>query len=70
MLPVEDRDSNSSVSSDSEARNAYDFMRRRRDVTGDPTSQKWNAAIRLANYASIDGSPLCVSISCEILEPS
>ncbi|KIP05169.1 hypothetical protein PHLGIDRAFT_74704, partial [Phlebiopsis gigantea 11061_1 CR5-6] len=50
----------SAGSSDSEPRNAYDFMRRRRDVTGDPTVQQWNAAIRLANYASIDGSPLCL----------
>ena len=63
MLPAGEPASNtlSSASSDSEPRNAYDFMRRRRDASGDPTSQKWNAAIRLANYASIEGSPLCVS---------
>ena len=28
---------------------------------GDPIAQKWNAAIRLANYASLDATPLCVS---------
>ena len=48
------------TSSDIESRKAYDFMRRRKDATGDPMMQKWNASIRLANYASIEASPLCV----------
>ncbi|KAI0697886.1 DNA mismatch repair protein MutS [Cytidiella melzeri] len=47
-------------SSDAEPRNVYDFMRRRKEVAGDPTTQKWNASIRLANHASIDHSPLCL----------
>ena len=45
----------------SEPRNAYEFMRRRREVGGDPTMQRWNASIRLANYASLEATPLCVS---------
>lgn len=63
ILPADDSISAafSAGSSDSEPRNAYDFMRRRRDITGDPTAQRWNAAIRLSNYASISDSPLCVS---------
>ncbi|KAI0366907.1 hypothetical protein BV20DRAFT_951195 [Pilatotrama ljubarskyi] len=44
----------------SEPRNAYDFMRRRRDVGGDPILQKWNASVRLANFASVESSPLCL----------
>ncbi|TCD61354.1 MutS protein msh5 [Steccherinum ochraceum] len=47
-------------SSDSGSRSAYDFMRRRKDVNEDPDSQRWNAAIRLANYASVETSPLCM----------
>lgn len=67
VLPVDENVFNafSSTSSDSEARNAYDFMRRRRDATGNPSIQKWNAAIRLANFASIEDSPLCVSFIFE-----
>lgn len=63
VLPMDDHNSShvSGASLDSESRNAYDFMQRRKDVTGDPHTQRWNASIRLANYASIDGSPLCVS---------
>ncbi|EKM51809.1 uncharacterized protein PHACADRAFT_262157 [Phanerochaete carnosa HHB-10118-sp] len=49
-----------SSSSEDEPRSAYDFMRRRKETTGDPNLQKWNACIRLANYASIEGSPLCL----------
>ncbi|KAI0802089.1 muts domain V-domain-containing protein [Irpex lacteus] len=50
----------SEASSESEPRNAYDFMSRRRQAAGDPTTQRWNASIRLANHASIDHSPLCL----------
>ncbi|KIJ17739.1 hypothetical protein PAXINDRAFT_175534 [Paxillus involutus ATCC 200175] len=42
-------------------RNAYDFMQKRREVTGDPTMKRWNAAIRLANFASLESAPLCLS---------
>ena len=45
--------------------NAYDFMRLRRSprVTGDPTALRWNASVRLTNFASVDSSPLCVSLT-------
>lgn len=62
QLPTDELDSNSASDqqSTSEPRNAYDFMRRRRDVTGNPISQRWNASVRLANFATVEGSPLCV----------
>ncbi|KAF5315435.1 hypothetical protein D9619_007366 [Psilocybe cf. subviscida] len=42
--------------------NAYDFMRSRREATGgDPTVKRWNASIRLANFASVEASPLCMA---------
>lgn len=49
-------------SSDSEPRNAYDFMRRRQEGNADPNTQRWNASLRLANYAAVESAPLCVSI--------
>ncbi|EMD39519.1 hypothetical protein CERSUDRAFT_111843 [Gelatoporia subvermispora B] len=60
-LPAEQLEhSSSDIDSMSEARSAYNFMRQRRDVIGDPTAQRWNASVRLANYASIDTAPLCL----------
>ncbi|EFI27157.1 mutS 5 family protein [Coprinopsis cinerea okayama7 len=53
-LTMSDPDSHSSRS-----RNAYDFMRRQGHDT-DPTAQRWNAAIRLANFTSAETSPFCV----------
>ncbi|KAJ7016657.1 DNA mismatch repair protein MutS [Mycena alexandri] len=51
-----------STSSNSDARNAYDFMRRRHQATGgDPTMKRWNASIRLSNFTSVDSSPLCIA---------
>jgi DNA mismatch repair protein MSH5 len=44
----------------SEARNAYNFMRKRRELIGDPLMRRWNALIRLSNFASVESSPLCV----------
>ncbi|CAA7258834.1 unnamed protein product [Cyclocybe aegerita] len=41
--------------------NAYDFMRSRREVTGDPTAKRWNASVRLSNFASVDSAPLCMA---------
>jgi len=35
-------------------------MRRRRDEIGDPAVKRWNASIRLSNFANIDNSSLCV----------
>ena len=34
---------------------------RRTDPVGDPSVKRWNASIRMANFASFDQSPLCVS---------
>ncbi|KAI0770485.1 DNA mismatch repair protein MutS [Fomes fomentarius] len=61
-LPIgqSDQDSVSEAASVSEPRNAYDFMRRRREIGGDPTMQKWNASVRLANFTSVEKSPLCL----------
>lgn len=50
----------------SEPRNAYEFMRRRQEVGGDPTMQRWNASIRLANHASLEATPLCVSCTSRL----
>ncbi|KAH7915490.1 DNA mismatch repair protein MutS [Hygrophoropsis aurantiaca] len=50
-------DTNSSVA----PQNAYDFMQRRREAGADPTAKRWNAAIRLANFAALESSPLCIS---------
>jgi DNA mismatch repair protein MSH5 len=42
----------------------YDFMRSRREATGgDPTIRRWNASVRLANFASVETSPLCVCVN-------
>ncbi|KAF9533174.1 DNA mismatch repair protein MutS [Crepidotus variabilis] len=41
--------------------NAYDFMRSRRQITGDPTTRRWNASIRMSNFTSVESSPLCLS---------
>ncbi|TBU56560.1 hypothetical protein BD310DRAFT_960111 [Dichomitus squalens] len=62
QLPVyqNDQDTTSELGSISEPRNAYDFMRRRRETGGDPMLQKWNASVRLANFASVENSPLCL----------
>ncbi|KAJ3837138.1 muts domain V-domain-containing protein [Lentinula raphanica] len=57
-------DLNSIPSSDdvsSTSRNAYDFMAKRRDAMRDPTTKRWNASIRLSNYASLQSSPLCMA---------
>lgn len=51
-------------STSSNARNAYDFMRRRQDTGGDPVLKRWGASIRLSNFASVDSAPLCVRAPC------
>lgn len=51
----------SDISSAIGIRNAYDFMTKRRESTGDPAMERWNAVIRLANFASLESAPLCVS---------
>ncbi|KAL1744418.1 DNA mismatch repair protein MutS [Schizophyllum fasciatum] len=65
MQYEQDAPSSDSGSGASGLRNAYDFMRNRRNADGnggDPTLKRWNASIRLANFASVDSSPL--SIAC------
>ena len=65
-LPFGDMiNSSSDLSSNSETRNAYDFMRRRQEVGADPSLKRWNASIRLSNFASVESSPLCVSLLTE-----
>jgi hypothetical protein len=59
-LPSEEHEPQSDIDTVLEPKNAYEFMRRRRDETGDPTTKRWNAAIRLSNFASAESSPLCV----------
>lgn len=63
--PPEDSSTSSlSVTSNSDVpKNAYDFMKRRQDIGADPTLKRWNASIRLANFASADSSPLCVCLT-------
>jgi hypothetical protein len=46
-------------SASGEPRNAYEFMQRRR-ITGDPTLKRWNASIRMSNFATLDTSPFAV----------
>ena len=62
VLPtdVTDDDGSSCPGSAPEPRNAYEFMNRRKRNNGDPSLQRWNASIRLANHTSVEHSPLCV----------
>ena len=43
-----------------EPRSAYEFMQRRRNPDGDPTLRRWNASIRMSNFATLDTSPFAV----------
>ncbi|KAF9013228.1 muts domain V-domain-containing protein [Cyathus striatus] len=45
----------------SSRKNAYDFMQKRQEELGDPTMKRWNASVRLANFASVESSPLCIA---------
>ncbi|KAI6030817.1 DNA mismatch repair protein MutS [Pisolithus orientalis] len=40
---------------------AYNFMQGRKQTSGDPNMKRWNATIRLANFASLESAPLCLS---------
>ncbi|KIM43410.1 hypothetical protein M413DRAFT_436269 [Hebeloma cylindrosporum] len=53
--------SSDSNSTSSRPNNAYEFMRSRRDAAGDPSAARWNASIRISNFASVETSPLCVA---------
>lgn len=50
-----DDQSNSSMQN-----NAYNFMRSRGRAGGDPAVKRWNASIRMSNFASVESAPLCV----------
>lgn len=43
-----------------EPRNAYEFMQRRRSAEGNPTLKRWNASVRMSNFATLDVSPFAV----------
>ncbi|KAI9443370.1 muts domain V-domain-containing protein [Lactarius indigo] len=43
-----------------EPRNAYDFMQRRRSAKGNPTLKRWNASVRMSNFAALDLSPFAL----------
>ncbi|KAL9710968.1 hypothetical protein Ac2012v2_005508 [Leucoagaricus gongylophorus] len=64
-LPLDDHislhESSTTAGDSGLSRNAYDFMRRRRDEIGDPAVKRWNASIRLSNFANIDNSSLCMA---------
>ncbi|KAJ4468951.1 muts domain V-domain-containing protein [Lentinula lateritia] len=60
----QDEDQSSILSSDdgsSISRNAYEFMAKRSGAMHDPTTKRWNASIRLFNFASLESSPLCMA---------
>jgi DNA mismatch repair protein MSH5 len=57
------------TATDSEPRNAYDFMRRRQTENIDPALATWNASIRMDNFASLYNSPLCVRFVPSISHP-
>jgi DNA mismatch repair protein MSH5 len=44
----------------SEATDVFESARNHKKVSGDPTTKRRNAAIRLSNFACADSSPLCV----------
>ncbi|KAI0052711.1 hypothetical protein FA95DRAFT_1664395 [Auriscalpium vulgare] len=59
-LPVDEPGLATGSDTMSEPRNAYEFMQRRRDTEGDPTLKRWNASVRMSNFAHLDAAPLCV----------
>ncbi|KAI0061404.1 hypothetical protein BV25DRAFT_1870738 [Artomyces pyxidatus] len=67
-LPAEDMQEMEEIYAHSEPRNAYEFMERRRDVDGDPTMKRWNAAVRMSNFAALDTSPLCLGSMGALLD--
>ncbi|TFK40842.1 DNA mismatch repair protein MutS [Crucibulum laeve] len=61
-LPLDESDIPHSSDIDSNvSKNAYEFAQKRRAVTGDPTTKRWNASIRLANFASVASSSFCLA---------
>ncbi|KAH9002749.1 DNA mismatch repair protein MutS [Lactarius hatsudake] len=43
-----------------EPKNAYEFMQRRRSAKGNPTLKRWNASVRMSNFAALDVSPFAL----------
>ncbi|KAF8645267.1 hypothetical protein AX16_008091 [Volvariella volvacea WC 439] len=41
--------------------NVCNLMRKRRETSGDPTTMRWNALIRLSNFTAVETSPLCMA---------
>ncbi|TFK28044.1 hypothetical protein FA15DRAFT_107923 [Coprinopsis marcescibilis] len=67
-LPILEETAENSASSNpdshsrlSASRNAYEFMQKRQAMDADPTTQRWNASIRLGNFAAVETSPFCLS---------
>ncbi|KIK07942.1 hypothetical protein K443DRAFT_128726 [Laccaria amethystina LaAM-08-1] len=60
-MDISDLPRSSDVESDSLLFNAYDLLRVRNHSSTDPNAQRWNALIRLANFASVQSSPICMA---------
>lgn len=59
-----DQDDETASASGENPKSAYDFMRRQAQPKNmDPTTMRWNASIRLSNFASLECCPLSVSYS-------
>ncbi|KAH8114747.1 muts domain V-domain-containing protein [Phellopilus nigrolimitatus] len=67
-LPSEEVNASVAHSSSDTPSNAYDFMQRRRELAGDPSLKRWNASIRIGNFASLEASPLCMSAVGALLD--
>ncbi|KAI0246737.1 DNA mismatch repair protein MutS [Lactifluus subvellereus] len=50
----------SSRDTPTEPKNAYEFMQRRKHTEGDPTLRRWNASVRMSNFATLDMSPFAL----------
>lgn len=53
----------SSRDTPTEPKNAYEFMHRRKNTEGDPTLRRWNASVRMSNFATLDMSPFAVGLA-------
>ncbi|KAF8517335.1 muts domain V-domain-containing protein [Gautieria morchelliformis] len=65
---VSDTEPSSTGSATEDPKNAYDFMRKRHAETGDPSLQRWTAAIRLSNFSAVEASPFCISATGALLD--
>ncbi|KZT37836.1 hypothetical protein SISSUDRAFT_1114147 [Sistotremastrum suecicum HHB10207 ss-3] len=70
-LVVDTRDAPSDVASldgESHLFNAYEFMQRSRGAQIDPLQARWNAFVRLGNFASLEMAPLCLACVAALLD--